>query len=410
MKIINKKSGAVSLFIVIFVALLLTVITISFVRIMVQSQQQASSNDLSQSAYDSAQVGVEDAKRALLRYQSYCSDGANSSNDCISTGSAYKNINSTTCNNAVISVGAVESADHEVKVQTTSSAIATNALNQAYTCVTITTDTNDFVQNLQQDKSTIVPLKSLNSFNVVRIEWFNKSDNGNNINVTLDSNLTNPLFADWGLNRPSIMRAQLIQFASSFNLNDFNDTNISGQSNMNTLFLYPSSIGLNNVGSFATKDIRRNVNNPDNPDQKPGSPVAVECKANFNVVEYACSADLTLPIPIGGTGNTGNTAYLRLTSLYKGSSFRLSLYNGLPLADKTNSVKFNGVQPSIDSTGRANDMFRRVESRVRLMDVNFPFPDSEIDTTGNLCKDFVVTDNSDDYNTYVYNNPCSPAL
>ncbi len=403
MKILNKQPGAVSLFIVIFVALLLTVITISFVRIMVQSQQQASSNDLSQSAYDSAQVGVEDAKRALLRYQSFCVNGG----DCSATSKEYERINSKTCNSAVSSVDAVEK-NGEVKVQTTSG--ATNTLNQAYTCVIITTDTNDFVQNLQKDKSTIVPLKSLDLFNVVHIEWFNKSDNGNNINVTLDSNLKNPLFADWGLNRPSIMRAQLIQFASIFKLNDFNDTNISGQSNMNTLFLYPSSIGLNNVGSFATKDIRRNVNNPDNPDQKPGSPVAVECKANFNVVEYACSADLTLPIPIGGTGNTGNTAYLRLTSLYKGSSFRLSLYNKTPLADKTNSVKFNGVQPSIDSTGRANDMFRRVESRVRLMDVNFPFPDSEIDTTGNLCKDFVVTDNSDDYNTYVYNNPCSPAL
>ena len=61
----NNNRGAVSIFIVLFTALLVTIIATGFIQLMLRNQQQSVNSDLSQSAYDSALAGVEDAKRAL---------------------------------------------------------------------------------------------------------------------------------------------------------------------------------------------------------------------------------------------------------------------------------------------------------------------------------------------------------
>ena len=63
---IKTKKGMASLYLVAFTTLLLGVLTMSFVRVMVTESKESSNSDLSQSAYDSALAGIEDAKTAII--------------------------------------------------------------------------------------------------------------------------------------------------------------------------------------------------------------------------------------------------------------------------------------------------------------------------------------------------------
>lgn len=397
----ESEYGVVSLFIVIFAMLLITVVTVGFTRLMLADQQQATNNDLSQSAYDSAQAGVEDAKRALLRYQNVCAtDGA------AACSQAYTDIlGGGQCNQGLkYIVDAANLAKPGVPVVTQSDGSA--ALNQAYTCVKILPQTDNYLGTLAANSSNIIPLKSRSTVTSILLQWYsNKNISNTNLDVsllpltsipisgtppTLHPPLYNQTTSGWGPDRPSIMRTQLMQFGSSFSLSDFDNTNAAGESDANTLFLYPTgttgtAVSTPDQDSFAARDMRLTG---------VGSPLPVSCSGTLSGGGYACSVKLDLPSPIGGGTPT---AFLRLTPLYNASDYSVTLYNG------ATPVQFDGVQPEIDSTGRANDLFRRVVTRVTMIDTNFAYPQAAVDITGNLCKNFIVTDKASDYA-----NTCTP--
>ncbi|MDK2898935.1 MAG: hypothetical protein PWQ10_122 [Patescibacteria group bacterium] len=386
----NKQSGVVSLILVVFSMLLITIVTVGFTRVMVKDQQQANATDLSQSAYDSAQAGIEDAKRALLYYQNVCQGYI--VGNCVSVANI---IGSPSCNEAVIkTLGDVSGkigSDGEIKIQTNSS---DNDLEQAYTCLKIILNTNDYLGELSKDTSDIIPLSSVSPFDTVKIEWFSSKDlsSSDNKKATLSNIITTPLLAtaDWATTTPPAMRAQLIQFSKKGATLSELDQEIKNGNGSNTLFLYPLSVGSNNL-SFLSDSPRRSNNQ-----SSANSPLPVKCVKDLSATDYSCSVSIKTPEVVDGLEGT---VYLRLTALYNQARYRVSLTN----SSSSNVVKFNGVQPEVDSTGRANDLYRRVVSRVELTDIYFPYPEAEVDTTDGLCKDFVVTDRPNDYNEYLQN-------
>ena len=57
----NKfKKGATSIYVVVLGTLLFSVITVSFIRIIINEVTKTTNDELAQSAYDSALAGVED--------------------------------------------------------------------------------------------------------------------------------------------------------------------------------------------------------------------------------------------------------------------------------------------------------------------------------------------------------------
>ena len=368
---ISSHKGAVSIFIVVFTALLITVVTVSFVRLMIRDQQRASDSDLSKSAYDSALAGVEDAKRALVKYYQ------------LSTRPDLTQCNGI--NRVLVGPG---SPTVEVPVQTNSG--VDGSLNQAYTCVKVNLQTDDYIGELQADEIKLVALRGAGSFDRVRIQWFSRDDisGGTSVNVP-GSAAASDLVTAWPANRPPVLETQLIQTSSSFQIEQFDSTTSDSRSNTNTLFLYPKNL-ISSPATAFTDDVRRTAGN---------SPTDVDCEPSLASASalYSCSTTILMPEPVGGSAATRSNAFLRLTARYNKANVNLSLYNG------SNMVRFDGVQPEVDSTGRANDLFRRVSARVET-GINITYPEAAVDITGNFCKTFAVTDRVGDYQV----NGCTP--
>ncbi len=375
-----REHGAVSIFIVIFTALLVTVVTASFIQLMLRNQEQATNTDLAQSAYDSALAGVEDAKRALVRLEQCYADGSTSCEDAIEAA-----LNSDSCESlGQGGAGVTTFVDGEVQVGGTE-------LNQAYSCVKVQLDTESVEDDLMADNDThVVPLRSESSFNQVRLSWFTAADLAAGAQPTFDvppSDLTPA--TNWPATQPSVVRAQLIQFeAGNLRLSDFDDKNTP---NAKTRFLYPSETPAGVTSTNFGSDRRRATTSRN-------APVDTRCQANFTTTEYLCSVVMTLP------GVPNREAYLQLASYYNDTHYKVELLNnGSP-------VLFDNVQPIVDATGRASDLFRRVKARVSVTGAGsaLQFPDAALSLRGSLCKDFFVTNDEDDYSGDTDGADCDP--
>lgn len=366
----NKQAGAVSIFVVIFFALLLSVITLGFVRLMSQDQLQSTTFDLSQSAYDSAEAGVEDAKRALIRYREAC--GANAgSTECQAFQNAINARECDTLNRLSGQLGLNVNDDGSIRVETTS---GDSALQQAYTCVQVAMSTEDYIRRVDANTSDFVPLRGTGNFSSVDISWFIAADAGLGADGEFvlpgtdeDDDYTPPQLPaveEWGEATPPVMRVQLLQHEGE----SFNQEGLEQGSS--TLFLYPVASGGTPGNEVPFTRYSRGAQS---------QPIMTNCTEEAG--GYACTARLQLTGSLAMTPE--KASYLKVTPLYKGSTFRLQLDGG--------NVEFDGVQPSVDSTGRANDVFRRLDSRIRFDDATGGYPESALETTSDICKDFAVS-------------------
>lgn len=346
------KRGVVSIFVVIFTTLLVTIIAVSFVRLMLLDQQRAINADLADSAYDSALTGVEDAKRALLFYErEICND---------TSGSGCQNITNTYLRGS--HCGAVQAilggADVNSEVLITSNVFGGGEqLDQAYTCVKIKYHTDNYIRDLEGDsgEQIILPLNFTADSQEITLSWH---DSGKDIatgplnSFSIGSKPTWPSM--WNNVPPTLM----VQYLDS-------------GSAMPTLFLRPSTNG-------SSADFNYDVTDPSNGKNAPVQPVKCD-----NVGAYRCVVSLRFPNVIKAGDRQ---KFLKITKIYSNKTT-------LNFAFNQPGVGFNGIQPEIDSTGRANYIVRRVKARVEFTAGNFPVPSASLNVgDGGLTKDFEVTE------------------
>lgn len=381
----NNQHGFVAIFSVIFFALLAMVITVGFIRITVSEQQQALNNDLTARALAAAEAGVEDAKRALAQYQAL-QPGAQKQ----AFASAFE---SEECDGLY--------GDTRLQNQLDLNSEGQVAPNQElhYTCLDVDVNTDDFLDRLSAGESTVIPLRAVSGqFNTVNLEWHLMSDSGN---VDGDGPVGG-FFSARGLPRtgqfnnrqpPAYMRVQLIAVPNSgISRADLYDRS-------RTVFLKPSANGLSRVGMRSSDPRGDNPNQALN--QLKDSPVNTECQQNANNGQYACQ--ISLGIPIGSFPVNQNEYFLRITSLYRDTHLRARLERCQ--GGNCDPRTFEAVQARIDSTGKALDTFRRIETRVSLPTDEFEMLDFGLQTAGDICKQFQVSTQPNHYNSSCDSNP-----
>ena len=378
----QTQSGAVSIFAVIFASLLLTILTVGFIRLMISEQQRATNSDLSQSAYDAALAGVEDAKRAVracvTNPESQACNALAAASDC----------------KVVARAGIAGSeGDEETVIQTTTGAGGGSDFNQAYTCVNIDMNTPDFLLAAKEGSSQLIPLKASGDYDEITIEWFTQQDvgEGNSVERPTGEYYELPTKDNWGVNAPSMIRAQLITPGDSFTLNDLDSTNAS-----KTVFLRPFTVV--DTGPFSTPVAMDGLIRATDVDAFDNEAKPITCSKDLEANNgYSCKAVLELGSAVSQADS--NNAFLRIETVYRNANVRVQMRNSLD----DSVVSFVGIQPSVDSTGRASNLFRRVEARLQIGN-DFPYPSYAVDLANSLCKDFSV----DSENVITNYAPCTP--
>ncbi len=372
----TSQQGVVSIFVVIFSTLLITIVTISFVQLMIRNQQEAATADLSASAYDSALAGVEDAKQAIVTYNNCQADS--SKPNCLSIINSLND--GTKCN--AVAGGLGQGVDDNYK----GSGVGDEALNQAYTCAKLLLDTPDYIDELTRDGQHIVPLKAVDpaAVTTLQIEWSGRDDTMENGAFTYGSNdpslplPTNKEGDQWAPSRPPIVEAQFMQLKSDLSAID---------NEHRTLTLYPIELDSKTITSLSfDDDLRKSSTN---------KPYQVDCKKTLVDTDYACRALITLPA--NSKLDANRQSFLRIATRYNSAHYRISMLN-----TSGTIVKFDNVQPEADVTGRAGDVFRRVSARITP--AAGLYPEAAVDINGNLCKTFFVTGSS----AYYEPGACTP--
>lgn len=402
MKIITQKKfkeGAASFYIVAFSTLILVIVAMSFAAAVISEIERTANDDLAQSAYDSALAGVEDAKLAFYSYQNCVSGGGSSVVGNVSCEKIKEIMERPNCQMVGQILGRTfEAIDGQDVVRVKEG--NENNMQQAYTCAKIQTTTLDYQSTLTAEEQTRTILAKFDGVSAkdvdkVKISWYSGNDQEQN---NAESDFVYNNFSEGAVEFPSLVDSkaavpptislEMTQTGNNFTFEDFYVTK-DDRTNRGLIYLVPTETqttsGTNSNFRSSIWDEGEKVNTigseaflKSNEKTVANLPYTVKCPEGGSS-EFACSALITLPDPVGGERN--DNTFLFTVSIPYGkpkTSFALEFFckSGIQCGKKiinddgSEEIQNEGqayldkVQIVVDSTGRANDLYRRVETRM----------------------------------------------
>lgn len=421
----SVKQGAASIYMVVVCALLFSVITAGFVVLMVNENSKSGENDLSQSAYQSSLVGAEDMKLAIQKY--YACIGR-SDGDCPNIKTAMDAIqknadNGDICsdnikNLAIILHGNNSYSDDNGMLIQENINDSDESIIQAYTCVGVNLNPTDYLATLTQSSpQRLIPLNTKgrnNDVKYVKISWYSTSNLGQSTTQfsNIDNNSNRPIFKSAdndGIGIPPVLAVQLYQAKENFSVSDLNSstgentssTDFSNLNNRGIFWLIPSDLDTppsseNNsdfYDYYKSYTIGENVlkqqafidsNKHSNSVVHDGFPVRCAKNTEMGGLGYSCSTYIEIPeigMSIDRSKEYG-TFLLSLSLPYQQPDADIKVEMFEDYNNNDTIIAYDQVQVLVDSTGRANDVYSRTESRIEFYDSSFPFPDYAM-TLGN---------------------------
>lgn len=340
----RDRTGAVAMLTVIFVAVVLSIVVTGFIRLSVSNQRESVNDDLTTRAFYAAETGIETARKDLADY--------------VAGLKQKSEVESATCGTPV-PLGGSNATD----------------LNAAYTCKLVDISPNSYVADLEANgRPVLIPLSTSGNFNNVKVEWHISEGSGT---YSLRGNNQLPLENAWG-DAPAMLRVQASRINSANpSIDAWRNYNSSGNGPHDISMFFPprsgaaTTVGGSNLFSGLGQD---------------RSFISPRCQTNQSEGSYVC--DVTLGISGGPSASWNN--FLSVRSLYKDTTIRVTANSG------SNPVEFEDVQAVVDVTGRANDIFRRVETRIPLTSAS-EIEDFAILSRERICKYFDVTDTVSEY-------------
>ena len=328
----KKQAGFISIITVITLSILLSLLTLAFVKVMNRSMRQTLDTQLSTQANYAAETGINDAIKAII---SNPAGIAADDTDCAPTPiSATANVT----NQAQLGSGAA------------------GAAAEAYTCQLISSGVKDVLATITDQTARIYPVKTdiVNASNVV-IEWEDQATKSNFNTGAADS--YQPL-GSWPANAPAMLRVTLFTPCPG-GCADFNRSALIN--NQKNFFIKPGTVA-NATLNYSDAD---------------GTASLSDCQNINNGRPFACKITINLT---GINTSQSNALFMKISPMYGSASVRFMGNNatGSPLA-------MYGAQYRIDVTGKANDVYRRLEVRLPL--ASYVNPGTGIESA-NVCKKF----------------------